>query len=46
LGSQAGLPAAIWMVGFASTLEEGRLAKIQNSLSLAQRRVNLALRQN
>jgi len=46
LGSQTGLPAAMWMVGFASTLGEGPLAKMQQALSQTQRRVNRILRED
>ncbi|CAO0823167.1 IclR family transcriptional regulator [Desulfarculales bacterium] len=45
LKAQAGLPAALWSVGFTSTLTPGRLEKIAASLAQAARRIGQALSQ-
>ncbi len=45
LGAQAGLPAALWSVGFTSALSPGRLEKIAAALTQAARRVSQALNQ-
>ncbi|MBI5522120.1 MAG: IclR family transcriptional regulator [Desulfarculus sp.] len=43
LGAQAGLPAALWSVGFTSALAPGRLEKIAASLRQAAQRLAQAL---
>ncbi|MBI4799032.1 MAG: IclR family transcriptional regulator [Desulfarculus sp.] len=43
LGAQAGLPAALWSVGFTSSLTPGRLEKIAASLRQAAQRIAQAL---
>jgi hypothetical protein len=46
LGATGGLPAALWAVGFTSTLSPGRLEQIAQALGRSARRVNQALSQS